>query len=44
MAKNDNNDEDVLAKLTKNMVIDKSLSILSLGYLISKRKLAYNKK
>ena len=42
MAENGNNDEDVSAELTKNVVISKSLLVLSFSYLISKRRLVYN--
>lgn len=44
MLRNNNNNKVVLAKLIKNIVIDESLLILSLDYLISKKKLLYNKK
>lgn len=43
MIKNNNNNENIPVKLTKNIVISKSLSVLPLGYMIFKRKLAYNK-
>lgn len=44
MAKNNNNNKNMPTKLIKNIVIDKNLFVLFLGYLISKNKLAYNKK
>lgn len=44
MIEDNNNNENVLTELIKNMVIDENSLVLPLDYSISERKLAYNKK
>lgn len=42
MVENSNNNKNILLKLIKNVIINKSLQILPLDYLIFEKKLIYN--